>query len=53
MPTWKICGACGGNTWCFNCGGSGKIGKWVTDRCTVCKGKKNCPRCGGKGKVRS
>jgi len=52
MPKYKVCEACKGKTLCFRCGGRGKIGNWVTDKCPVCKGSKNCPRCKGTGRLR-
>jgi hypothetical protein len=52
MPKEKICGACGGKTRCYNCGGRGRTGTMVTVKCSVCNGKKNCPRCGGTGRVK-
>ena len=52
MPKYKVCEACKGKTWCFRCGGRGKIGNWVTDKCPVCKGSKSCPRCRGTGRLR-
>jgi hypothetical protein len=52
MPKYKICGACKGKTWCYNCGGRGKVGNWVTKKCPVCNGRNNCPRCRGTGKVK-
>ena len=52
MPKFKTCGLCKGGSWCWRCGGKGKIGKWVTEKCPVCEGRANCQRCGGKGKVK-
>jgi hypothetical protein len=48
----ETCTTCNGDGRCLSCGGSGKLGTWVTHRCDTCHGRRVCGRCNGSGEVK-